>query len=177
MRDRCNKCGGSHPSSDCDDNTIRGPTEEEANYALEDIKEIIMVEILEIGAIVNHTIENYQAAIQDLETKFGRISDHQSSRPMGTRPGNTQTNPKPLTSNDKPYRPPPARNEHINVVFTRSGKTYDPPVNPNAKPIIFLDDSKDEADEVKKEAEPLPKKPTHADPLPLKAYKPKIPHP
>ncbi|GJT03835.1 reverse transcriptase domain-containing protein [Tanacetum coccineum] len=27
--------------------------------------------------------KNHQAAIQDLETKFGRISDHQSSRPMG----------------------------------------------------------------------------------------------
>ncbi|GJY19394.1 hypothetical protein Tco_0390885 [Tanacetum coccineum] len=58
---------------------------------------------------------------------------------------------KPLTSNDKPYRPSPARNEHVNVVFIRSGKTYDPPVNPNAKPAVFLDDSKDEADEVEKE--------------------------
>ncbi|GKF78003.1 hypothetical protein Tco_0230473 [Tanacetum coccineum] len=28
--------------------------------------------------------KNYQAAIQDLETKFGRISYHQSSRPTGT---------------------------------------------------------------------------------------------
>ncbi|GKA25787.1 hypothetical protein Tco_0711896 [Tanacetum coccineum] len=73
--------------------------------------------------------KNHQAAIQDLETKFGRISDHQSSRPT---------------------------------------------VNPNVKPTVFLDDSEDEADEVEKEAEPLPKKPTHTDPPPLKAYKPKI---
>ncbi|GJZ71804.1 hypothetical protein Tco_0635655, partial [Tanacetum coccineum] len=80
------------------------------------------------------------------------ISDHQSSRPTGKLPS---------TSNDKPYRPPPAQNEHVNVVFTRSGKTYDPPVNPNAKPAVFLDDSDDEANEVEKEAEPLPKKPTH----------------
>nr|GEW96093.1 reverse transcriptase domain-containing protein [Tanacetum cinerariifolium] len=50
-------------------------------------------------------------------------------------------------------------------------------LNPNAKPAIFLDDSEDEADEVAKKAEPLPKKPTHADPLPLKAYKQKIPYP
>ncbi|GJR64747.1 reverse transcriptase domain-containing protein [Tanacetum coccineum] len=35
----------------------------------------------------------------------------------------------------------------------------------------------DEADEVEKEAEPLPKKPTYADPPPLKAYKPKILYP
>nr|GEX26738.1 reverse transcriptase domain-containing protein [Tanacetum cinerariifolium] len=101
--------------------------------------------------------------------KFDRTYDHQFSRPTGTLPSNTQTNPKPSTSNDKPYRPPPARNEHVNAVFTRSGKSYDPPVNPNAKPAIFLDDSEDEADEVEKEAEPLPKKPTHADPPPLDA--------
>ncbi|GJU39226.1 reverse transcriptase domain-containing protein [Tanacetum coccineum] len=112
--------------------------------------------------------------IQDLETKFGNIFDHQSSRPTGILPSNTQTNPNPSTSNDKPYGPSPARNEHVNAVFTRSDKTYDPPVNSNAKPAFFLDDSKDEADEVEKEAEPLPKKPTHADPSPLKAYKPKI---
>ncbi|GKD66861.1 hypothetical protein Tco_1308969, partial [Tanacetum coccineum] len=30
--------------------------------------------------------KNHQAAIQDLETKFGRISDHQSSRPPSTLP-------------------------------------------------------------------------------------------
>ncbi|GJV33856.1 hypothetical protein Tco_1394256 [Tanacetum coccineum] len=121
--------------------------------------------------------KNHQATIQDLETKFGRISDHQSLRPTCILPSNTQNNPKPSTSNDKPYRLSPARNEHMNAVFTRSGKTYDPPVNPNAKPAVFLDDSEDKAEEVEKEAEPLPKKPTHADPPPLKAYKLKIPHP
>ncbi|GJS94486.1 hypothetical protein Tco_0801454 [Tanacetum coccineum] len=88
--------------------------------------------------------KNHQAAIQDLETKFGIISDHQSSRPTGTLPSNTQPNPKPSTSNEKPYRPPPAPNEHVNVVFTRSGKTYNPPANPNTKTAIFLDDSEDE---------------------------------
>nr|GEX06808.1 reverse transcriptase domain-containing protein [Tanacetum cinerariifolium] len=65
--------------------------------------------------------KNHQAAIQDLETKFGRIFNHQSSRPMGTLPSNTQTNPKPSTSNEKPYRPLLAQNEHVNVVFTRNG--------------------------------------------------------
>ncbi|GJZ94728.1 reverse transcriptase domain-containing protein [Tanacetum coccineum] len=162
----------------------------------EDIEEIIMVEILAIGAIVNLTIEmktetqtlnlktkveqgqkNHQAAIQDLETKFGRISDHQSSRPMGTLPRNTQTNPKPSTSNKRPYRPPPAQNEHVNAVFIRSDKTYDPPANPNTKTAVFLDNSEDEAEEVKKEAESLPNKPTQTDTLPLKDYKPKIPYP
>ncbi|GJT77878.1 reverse transcriptase domain-containing protein [Tanacetum coccineum] len=53
--------------------------------------------------------------------------------------------------NDKPYRPPFGRNEHVNVVFTRSGLTYDPPVNPNAKTTIIHDDSEDKADEAEKE--------------------------
>ncbi|GKA12372.1 hypothetical protein Tco_0691918 [Tanacetum coccineum] len=35
MRDGCNKCGGPHPSSDCDDKPMGGPKEEEANYASE----------------------------------------------------------------------------------------------------------------------------------------------
>nr|GEW14206.1 reverse transcriptase domain-containing protein [Tanacetum cinerariifolium] len=34
------------------------------------------------------------------------------------------------------------------------GKTYDPPVNPNDKTSIIHDDSKDEADEAKKDEEP-----------------------
>ncbi|GJZ99984.1 hypothetical protein Tco_0672535 [Tanacetum coccineum] len=33
MRDGCNKCGGPHPSSDCDDKLMGGPKEEEVNYA------------------------------------------------------------------------------------------------------------------------------------------------
>ncbi|GKA96746.1 hypothetical protein Tco_0818841 [Tanacetum coccineum] len=33
MRDICNKYGGPHPSSDCDDKPMGGPKEEEANYA------------------------------------------------------------------------------------------------------------------------------------------------
>nr|GEZ00192.1 reverse transcriptase domain-containing protein [Tanacetum cinerariifolium] len=47
----------------------------------------------------------------------------------------------------------------------------------NAKLAIFLNDGEDKANEVKKEVEPLPKKPTHADPSSLKAYKPKISYP
>ncbi|GKB11795.1 hypothetical protein Tco_0845718, partial [Tanacetum coccineum] len=239
MRDGCNKCGGPHPSSDCDDKPMGGPKEEEANYAsggyrgnyygqnssnwrdrqsyhrdenrnsnpgeenppiphLPEKKpdklefEKTMREFVIVQKIANDFVKNqfynlktkveqgqknHQAAIQDLETKFGRISDHQSSRPTGTLPSNTQTNPKPSTSNERPYRPPPARNEHVNAIFTRSGKTYDPLANPNTKTAVFLDNSEDEAEEVEKEAEPLPKKPIQTDTPPLKAYKPKIPYP
>ncbi|GJW70024.1 reverse transcriptase domain-containing protein [Tanacetum coccineum] len=243
IRDGCNKCGGPHPSSDCDDKPMGGTKEEEANYASggyrgeyrgnyygrnsgnwcdhqshyrdenqssnpseenppilhlpkkkpdesefkKTMREFIVAQkaandfvknqFYNLKTKVEQVQKNHQAAIQDLEMKFGRISDHQSSRPTGTLPSNTQTNLKPSTSNDKPYRPPPAQNEYVNVVFTCSGKTYDPPVNPNAKPSIFLDDSEDEADEIEKEAEPLPNKPTHVDPPPLKAYKLKFWYP
>ncbi|GJY55109.1 hypothetical protein Tco_0446773 [Tanacetum coccineum] len=232
MRDVCYKCGGPHPSLDCDDKPMGGPKEEEANYASEGyrgnyygrsssnwrdrrenrnstpgeenppipglpekkpdesefektMREIIIAQkttndfvknqFYNLKTKVEQGQKNHQAAIQDLETKFGRISDHQSSRPTGTLPSNTQTNPKPL--NKKPYRPPTARNEHVNVVFTRSGKTYDPPANPNTKTAVFLDDSEDGAEEVKNEAEPLPKKPTQPETPPLKAYKSKLPYP
>ncbi|GKG32350.1 hypothetical protein Tco_0429860, partial [Tanacetum coccineum] len=121
--------------------------------------------------------KNHQAAIQDLETKFGRLSDQCSSRSTGTLPSNTQTNPKPNRINEKPYRPPPTRNEHVNAVFTQSGKTYDPPVNPNAKTTIIHDDSEDEADEAENEVESSSSKQAKSDPLPLKAYKLKIPYP
>ncbi|GKD36126.1 hypothetical protein Tco_1251635 [Tanacetum coccineum] len=46
--------------------------------------------------------KNHQASSQDLETKFGRLSDQCSSRPTGSLPSNTQTNPKPSPTNDKP---------------------------------------------------------------------------
>nr|GEV59774.1 DNA-directed DNA polymerase [Tanacetum cinerariifolium] len=143
MRGGCNKCGGPHPSLDCDDKPMGGPKEEEENYSFGGYR----------GNYYGFMITNPQdprvhslaipKPIQNLQHQTINLTDHHL-----------------------------IQNEHVNAVFTRSGKTYDPPVNPNAKPAIFLNDSEDEADEVMKEAEPLPKKPTHADPPPLKAYKP-----
>ncbi|GJV59878.1 reverse transcriptase domain-containing protein [Tanacetum coccineum] len=140
----------------------------------EDIEEEDIEETTTIGVLAT---SNHQAAIQDLETKFGRLSDQCSSRPTGTLPSNTQTNPKPNPTNDKPYRPPPARNEHVNVVFTRSCKTYDPPANLNAKTTVIYDDSEDAADKAEKEVESSSSKQAKSDPPPLKAYKPKILYP
>ncbi|GJW67518.1 reverse transcriptase domain-containing protein [Tanacetum coccineum] len=73
--------------------------------------------------------KNHQASIQNLETKFDRLADKQSGRPSGSLPSNTQPNPK--GHNSKAYQPPQSRNEHVNAVFTRSGKSYNPPVNSN----------------------------------------------
>ncbi|GJS55745.1 hypothetical protein Tco_0629107 [Tanacetum coccineum] len=62
--------------------------------------------------------KNHQASIQNLETKFERLAEKHSSRPSGSLPSNTQLNPR--GNNSKAYQPPQSRNEHVNVIFTRS---------------------------------------------------------
>ncbi|GJW78838.1 reverse transcriptase domain-containing protein [Tanacetum coccineum] len=89
----------------------------------------------------------------DLQRQFNdfmksQLADKQSGQPSGSLPSNTQPNPR--GSNSKAYQPPQARNEHVNAVFTRSGKSYNLPGNPNEQnksenPINF--DSDDEDDE------------------------------
>ncbi|GKE43893.1 hypothetical protein Tco_1471177 [Tanacetum coccineum] len=73
--------------------------------------------------------KNHQASIQNLETKFDRLVDKQSELPSGSLPSNTQPNLR--GSNSKAYQPSQARNEHVYVVSTRSGKSYDPLDNLN----------------------------------------------
>ncbi|GKF38915.1 hypothetical protein Tco_0118976 [Tanacetum coccineum] len=93
--------------------------------------------------------KNHQASIQNLETKFDRLADKQSGRPSGSLPSNTQPNPKGY--NSKVYQPPQSRSDHVNAVFTRNGKSYNPLVNSNDQqtnpenPINF--DNSDEEDE------------------------------
>ncbi|GJZ42114.1 hypothetical protein Tco_0589000 [Tanacetum coccineum] len=119
------------PTPDLDDDDIPMSREEEAKF------------------MQTFLAKNHQASIQNLETKFDRLADKQSGRPSGSLPRNTQPNPR--GSNSKAYQPPQSRNEHVNAVFTRSGKSYDPPDNSNDQqnnsenPINF--DSDDEDDE------------------------------
>ncbi|GJY28858.1 hypothetical protein Tco_0404625 [Tanacetum coccineum] len=123
--------------------------------------------------------KNHQDSIQNLETKFDRLADKQSGRLSGSLPINTQPNPK--GHNSKVYQPPQSRNEHVNTVFTRSDKSYNPPVNSNDQqtnpenPINF--DNSNEEDE---EPTPQPKiqnpKPVKETTLP-KPYKLKISYP
>nr|GEU34526.1 reverse transcriptase domain-containing protein [Tanacetum cinerariifolium] len=93
------------------------------------------------------TTKNQQASIQNLKAKFERLPDKQSGRPSGSLPSNTQPNLKGCSS--KPYQPPQAQNKHMSVVFTLSGKSYDPPDNSddqqnNSKtPINFDSDDED----------------------------------
>ncbi|GKE69146.1 hypothetical protein Tco_1527218 [Tanacetum coccineum] len=79
------------------------------------------------------------------------LANKQSARPSGSLPSNTQPNPK--GSSYKPYQPPYARNEHVNVVFT--------------------EDEDEESTPQPKSQTPKPVKET---PI-LKPYKPKIPYP
>ncbi|GJT33648.1 hypothetical protein Tco_0924067 [Tanacetum coccineum] len=91
---------------------------------------------------------------------------------------NTQPNPKGY--NPKAYQPPQSRNEHVNAIFIRSGKSYNPSDNPNDQqnnsenPINF--NSNDEDDEPTPKPKTQPTKPVKETPLP-KPYKPKIPYP
>ncbi|GJR94102.1 hypothetical protein Tco_0266276 [Tanacetum coccineum] len=102
----------------------------------------------------------------NLKTKFDRLADKQSGRPSGSLPSNTQPNPR--GSNSKAYQPPQARNEHVNAVFTRSGKSYNPPDNPddqqnNSQNAINFD-SDDEDDEPTPQPKTQPAKPVKETP-------------
>ncbi|GJX83668.1 reverse transcriptase domain-containing protein [Tanacetum coccineum] len=109
---------------------------------------------------------------------LSRLTDKQSGRPSGSLPSNTEPNPK--GSSSKPYQPPQAQNNHVNAVFTGSGKSYDPLVNPNDQQndsetsINF--DSDDEDDKPTPQPKPKTPKPVKETPTP-KPYKSKIPYP
>ncbi|GKD23224.1 hypothetical protein Tco_1224927 [Tanacetum coccineum] len=90
---------------------------------------------MDLKTKLEKTTKNHQASIQNLEENFDRFTDKQSGRPSGSLPSSTQ--PKPKGSSSKPYQPPQARNEHVNVVLTWSGQSYDPPSNPNHQHIDF----------------------------------------
>ncbi|GJV01032.1 reverse transcriptase domain-containing protein [Tanacetum coccineum] len=112
---------------------------------------------MDLKAQLKTIAKNHQALIQNLETKFDRLTEKQSGRPSRSLPSNTQPNPR--GNHSKAYQPPQSRNEHVNDVFTRSGKTNDSPINPNKQ----------------QENTEIPK-PTKETPTP-KPYKPKIPYP
>ncbi|GJX62250.1 reverse transcriptase domain-containing protein [Tanacetum coccineum] len=157
MRDGCKKCRRSHISSDCDDKPLGGPKEEEANYASGGYR----------GNYYGQNSGNWCNRQSHYGDENQRLNPNEENPPIPHLPKK-----KPDESEfEKTMR------EFIVAQKASNHFTYDPPVNPNAKPAVFLDDSEDKAKEVEKEAEPLPKKPTHADPPPLKAYKPKIPYP
>ncbi|GJX58697.1 hypothetical protein Tco_0290087 [Tanacetum coccineum] len=103
---------------------------------------------MDLKTKLKRTTKNHQVSIQNLEAKFDRFADKQSGQPSRSLSSNTLPNLK--GSSSKPYQPPQAQNEHVNVVFTRCGKSYDPPLNPNDQqnnseaPINFNSDEEDD---------------------------------
>ncbi|GKA37915.1 hypothetical protein Tco_0724480 [Tanacetum coccineum] len=91
---------------------------------------------------------DFMKSQQSTNAFFDKLANNQSGRPSGSLPSNTRPNPK--GHNSKAYQPPQSHNEHVNVVFTRSGKSYNPPVNPydqqndSENPINFDSDDEDE---------------------------------
>ncbi|GKC57298.1 hypothetical protein Tco_1084896, partial [Tanacetum coccineum] len=107
------------PTPDLDDDDMPMSREEEAKF----------MQTFHLKTQLETVAKNHQASIQNLETKFYRIANKQSGRPSRSLPSNTQPNPR--GGNSKAYQPPQSHNEHVNAVFTRSGKSYDLPDNPN----------------------------------------------
>ncbi|GJS12543.1 reverse transcriptase domain-containing protein [Tanacetum coccineum] len=155
-------------------------TPNQAYQLLEDkhsTKSFVKETFMDLKTQLKTVAKNHQASIQNLKTKFDRLADKQSGRPSGSLPSNTQPNPK--GHNSKAYQPPQSGNEHVNAVFTRSGKSYNSPVNLNDQqtnsetPINF--DSDDEDEEPTLQSKTQNPKPVKETPLP-KPYKPKIPY-
>nr|GEY63710.1 reverse transcriptase domain-containing protein [Tanacetum cinerariifolium] len=109
--------------------------------------------------------------------EHANVVSTRSGKSSGSLPSNTQPNLKGSLS--KPYQPPQARNEHVNAVFTQSGKSCDPPINPNDQqndaetPINFDSKEEEESTPTPKSKTPKPVKET----LIPKPYKPRIPYP
>ncbi|GJR94015.1 reverse transcriptase domain-containing protein [Tanacetum coccineum] len=140
--------------------------------------EFVKNQFFNLKTKVKQGLKNQQVAFHEIETKLGRITDQMVARPTGSLPSNTQTNPKPSSeSNDKAYCPPPTRIKQVNVVCTRSGSPYNPPINPNDKFIVIYDDCNEEDKEKDKEDNSTPSAPKQTQPVPMKAYKPRISYP
>ncbi|GKA56157.1 hypothetical protein Tco_0755229 [Tanacetum coccineum] len=127
---------------------MRGPKEEEANYAYGGYQ----------GNYYGRSFRNWR----DRQPR----DDNQNSQPREDNPSNPPTPKRKFDVSD-----------FEKTMQQFSGKTYDPPVNPNAKTTIIHDDNEDEADEAENEVESSSSKQAKSDPLPLKAYKLKIPYP
>ncbi|GJZ18924.1 hypothetical protein Tco_0555514 [Tanacetum coccineum] len=107
--------------TDLDEDDIPMSRKDEANFMqiFQSTNAFFKETFMDLKTQLETVAKNHQASIQNLETKFDRLADKQSGRPSGSLPSNTQPNPK--GNNYKVYQPPQSRNEHVNVVFTRSG--------------------------------------------------------
>ncbi|GKA27227.1 reverse transcriptase domain-containing protein [Tanacetum coccineum] len=135
---------------------------------------------LKMDAQYKELQSNAKKTTPDLEEDDTPIlADKQFGRPSGSLPSNTQPNPK--GHNSKAYQPLQSRNEHVNAIFIRSGKSYNPPVysndqQTNSKTPINFDSDNEEDKEPTLQPKTQNPKLVKETPLP-KPYKPKFPYP
>ncbi|GJS99427.1 reverse transcriptase domain-containing protein [Tanacetum coccineum] len=186
MPDRCNICGGPHPSSKCDYKPMRGSKEEEPNYANGGYR----------GNYYGRNSENWR----DRQPR----DYNRNSQPREDNPSIPPTTKKKFEESDfeKTMREfivaqkssnnfvknqffnlktqvKQGQKNHQAVIqdLETNGKTYDPPDNPNANTTVINDDDEDDADKTEKEGEQPSSKQTKINPPPLKVYKLRIPYP
>ncbi|GJS65734.1 hypothetical protein Tco_0680298 [Tanacetum coccineum] len=73
------------------------------------------------------------AMTMKIDAQYKEMKSHTDSNHCGGNHSNADCNDDdtPIGNSSKPYQPPQARNEHVNAIYTRSGRSYDPPTNPN----------------------------------------------
>ncbi|GJS12370.1 hypothetical protein Tco_0369166 [Tanacetum coccineum] len=156
------------PNLDEDDMPMSREEEAKFMQTFQSTNPFVKYTFMDLKTQLETVAQNHHASIQNLETKFDRLADKQSSRPSRSLSSNTQPNLQ--GNNSKAYQPLQSLNEHVNAVFTRSDKSYDLPANPsdqqnNSKtPINF--DSDDEDDEPTPQPKTQPPKPIKETPLP-----------
>ncbi|GJV72505.1 hypothetical protein Tco_1492500 [Tanacetum coccineum] len=147
MPDSCNTCGGNHSTTYYKEDDEPMSDVEEAKFIGQKFTDgFVKTIFIGLKDYLETTTKNHPTTIQNIETKFNRFFDKQSSRPTRSLMCTTQPNPKHNSSGNKPNQPPQTQNEHVNSAYTKSSKTYDLPTNPNDSQKIVDFDSDDEAD-------------------------------
>ncbi|GJZ11243.1 reverse transcriptase domain-containing protein [Tanacetum coccineum] len=172
MRDGCNKCGGPHPSLDCDNKPIGGPKEEEANYASRGYR----------GNYYGRNSSNWRDRHENRistpveenppiprlpEKKLDELKFEKTMREfvIAQKARYDFVKNQILLSSKPKFRTRTNRifkmriqdlenNVARECLFTRNGKTYDPPANPKLqKLVVSFDDMKmrQREEEVKRE--------------------------
>ncbi|GKC30022.1 hypothetical protein Tco_1037316 [Tanacetum coccineum] len=124
----------------------------------------------------NTDTDKIMARIDAMTIKMDAQYKELQSRAKQPTP-NLDDDDMPMSCEEAKFMQTFSRNEHVNAVFTRSGKSYNPPNNPDDQqnnsenPINF--DSDDEDDEPTPQPKTQPTKTVKETPLP-KPYKPKI---
>nr|XP_043619813.1 uncharacterized protein LOC122591618 [Erigeron canadensis] len=114
----------------------------ETNQSIQNIREDtkeLSERLDRINGKMEMNAKNQSINFKDLESRMAAIT-----RPHGALPSNTQQNPKQNqgSNNGQKYTPPTVRQEQAKAITTRTGRSYDPPPNPN----VIVSDVQDTGD-------------------------------